>query len=65
MKNKFLFNYYFYKYRDYPSSNRNTFRLNFHEKHGQFEELDNLILAIQRYQVKKYGETLQFPYNKK
>ena len=49
---------YFEKYKDLPLPSREKFRYNFKKKHGEFQYLEELMLMIEKYQLKKYGETL-------
>lgn len=59
--NRFKLEYYFNLYKDYPSSNRDTFRLMFTKKHGKgYKDLNKLLFMINNYQVKKYSSTLDF-----
>lgn len=55
---EFKFNYYLSKYREYPLPNRNEFRKNFKKKYGNYSRLEELIVNIENYQLKKYGCTL-------
>lgn len=54
----FKLNMYFEMYKDLPLPNRDEFRRRFKKKHGNFIYLNQLILDIERYQLKKYGTTL-------
>lgn len=61
-KFEFQLNYYFNMYKDLPIRSRNEFRMSFRKKHGKFQYLEELIVMIERYQFKKYGETLSKNY---
>lgn len=56
--NDFKFNYYLNLYKEHPLPNRNEFRKNFRKKHGKYVHIEELIVAIENYQLKKYGQTL-------
>lgn len=56
--NDFKMGIYFNMYKDLPLPNRSKFRTNFKKKHKDFKEVDNLILKIEDYQIKKYGTLL-------
>lgn len=49
---------YYKIYRDTPMINRNRFKEKFIKKHGNFQYLPELILMIENYQRKKYGNLL-------
>ena len=55
MNLNFKLNYYFEKYKDKSINSNEDFRLKFIKENGKFEYLNELILMINRYQVKKYG----------
>ena len=55
---EFKLNLYFDKYKNKPLPNRNEFRKEFKKKHGNFKYLEELILMIEKYQIKKFGRTL-------
>lgn len=55
----FKLNYYYYKYRNTPLPTSDIFRTTFRKKNGKFPYINELILMINIYQVKKYGETLR------
>lgn len=57
----FKLNYYYYKYKDTPLPTSEEFRKNFKIKEYDFPYLNELIVMIINYQVKKYGMTLQNP----
>ena len=57
-KYEFQINYYFNLYKDEPLSNSKDFKIRFIKKHGNFKYLNEVILRINRYQVKKYGNGL-------
>ena len=56
--NEFKLEFYFNLYKDKPLKNRDEFRKNFKKVHGNFLYLPELIVRIENYQIKKYGETL-------
>ena len=56
--NEFKLEFYFNLYKDKPLKNRDEFRKNFKKVHGKFLYLPELIVRIEKYQIKKYGETL-------
>ena len=58
MNLNFKLNYYFEKYKDTSLNSNEDFRLKFIKENGKFEYLNELILMINRYQVKKYGSNL-------
>ncbi len=57
-KYEFQINYYFNMYKDEPLKNSKDFKAKFIKKHGDFKYLNEVILRINRYQVKKYGNGL-------
>ena len=57
----FKLNYYYYKYKDTPLPSSEEFRKNFKKREYDFPYLNELIIMIINYQVKKYGMTLQDP----
>lgn len=58
MNNKFKLEYYFNILKDKSLPNREAFRKMFKEKYGKFQYMEELILKIERYQIKKYGCTI-------
>ena len=56
--NEFKLEFYFNLYKDKPLKNRDEFRKNFKKARGHFLYLPELIVRIENYQIKKYGETL-------
>lgn len=56
--NEFKLEFYFNLYKDKPLKSRDEFRKNFKKSHGNFLYLPELIVRIENYQIKKYGETL-------
>ena len=56
---EFKLNYYFEKYKEYPLSSISKFKSEFNKENENFELLNELIVMIQRYQIKKYGEVLE------
>lgn len=66
----FKLNYYFEKYKGYPVGSTTKFKADFIEKEGNFQYLHELIIMIQKYQIKKYGaiidgESIEWIYNHK
>lgn len=57
----FKLNYYYHKYKDTALPNSDEFRKMFKKDNGNFELLNELVLMVHRYQVKKYGQTLPDP----
>lgn len=57
-KYEFKINYYFNMYKNEPLSNAKEFKMRFIKKHGNFQYLNEVVLRINRYQVKKYGNGL-------
>lgn len=55
---EFKLNYYFAKYKDVSIVTRNEFRQRFKKENGDFKYLEELMLMIERYQIKKYGTSL-------
>lgn len=56
---EFKLNYYYYKYRNYYIINSEEFRRMFIKKEKyRFALLNELIVMINRYQVKRYGYSL-------
>lgn len=55
---EFKLNYYFEKYKDVSIVTRNEFRKRFRKENGEFKYLEELITMIERYQIKKYGASL-------
>lgn len=51
----FKLNYYFEKYKDTSMVSRREFRQRFKKENGEFKYLEELIIMIERYQLKKYG----------
>lgn len=56
--NEFKLQFYFNLYKDKNVGSRDKFRKEFKKKHGEFKYLPELIVQIENYQIKKYGETL-------
>ena len=56
--NEFKLEFYFNLYKDKPLKNRDEFRKNFKKAHVNFLYLPELIVRIEKYQIKKYGCTL-------
>lgn len=54
----FKLNYYYHKYKDTPLPNSDKFRRKFEKENGKFQYLNELIVMIINYQVKKYGRSL-------
>lgn len=55
---EFKLQMYFSMYKDTPLENRGKFREKFNKKHGAFQYLNELIVMIEKHQIKKYGELL-------
>lgn len=51
----FKLNYYFEKYKDYAMGSVTKFKSDFISKEGNFKYLSELVVMIQKYQIKKYG----------
>ena len=56
--NEFKLNFYFNLYKDKALPNRDEFRKNFKKNYGNFQYIEELIRMVEKYQMKKYGETL-------
>ena len=56
---EFKLQYYFELYKDTCVIKIPVFKSKFKEKHGEFELLNELIVMIQRYQIKKYGDLVE------
>lgn len=54
----FKLNYYFEKYKETSISSNEDFKKNFIKENGNFAYLNELVIMINRYQVKKYGTNL-------
>lgn len=54
----FKLRYYFEKYKETPVISTGNFKKKFITDNGEFALLNELIVMIQRYQVKKYGDLL-------
>lgn len=57
----FKLNLYFNMYKDKPLPNGDEFRKNFKKEHGKFPYLNELVVMLINYQVKKYGQQLPNP----
>lgn len=55
---EFKLEFYFNLYKDRPISTREEFRIKFKKTHGEFEYINELLVMIEKYQIKKYGTTL-------
>lgn len=51
---------YFNMYKDSPIIRRSYFTKRFIKKHGKFKYLPELILMIERYKLKKYGNLIDY-----
>lgn len=60
---EFKLQYYFELYKDTPVLNTARFKKEFTEKHGNFDLIYELIIMIQRYQHKKYGDLISYGDN--
>lgn len=58
VNNEFKLKLYFSMYKDYPIASRDSFREFFMKKNGRFNYLPELILMIEEYQRKKFGEPI-------
>ena len=58
MSLEFKLNYYFEKYKDRSLISSMYFKSRFIKENGNFELLNELVIMINRYQVKKYGYNL-------
>ena len=56
--NGFKLKCYFEIYKDKVFRNSNVFRKEFIKKHGQFDQLSELVVMIYNYQSQKYGGRL-------
>lgn len=56
---EFKLQYYFELYKDTCIIKTPVFKDRFKTKHGDFELLNELIVMIQRYQIKKYGDLVE------
>ena len=54
----FKLNYYFEKYKEYPMGSVTKFKADFINKEGNFKYLSELIVMIQKYQINKFGFTI-------
>lgn len=55
---EFKLNFYYNIYKDKPISTREEFRIKFKKLHGEFNYVNELIVMIEKHQLKKYGTTL-------
>lgn len=55
---EFKLNYYFEKYKDTSIVSRDNFRQRFKKENGKFNYLEELIVMIEKYQIKKYGTSI-------
>lgn len=55
---EFQLELYFQMYKETPLVNRNDFKYKFIKKHGNFKYLPELILMLERYQIKKFGNLI-------
>lgn len=55
---EFKLNYYFELYKETSILSNENFKMKFIKKHGDFKYLNELVIMINRYQVKKYGTNL-------
>lgn len=62
--NDFKLELYFQKFKDKPLPTRDEFRCKFKKKYGELENIEQLIMKIEKYQIKKYGQTLYYDYRK-
>ena len=55
---EFKLQYYFEKYKDVSVISSPKFKETFKKNEGEFELLNELLVMIQRYQIKKYGDLI-------
>ena len=60
----FKLNYYFEMLKDKPFKNTKVFKSEFIKQYGNFECLNELVIMITNYQIKKYGYSLCPRYQK-
>lgn len=53
---EFKLQMYFELYKDNPITNSSRFKDEFYKKYGKFDLINELVVMIQRYQFKKYGD---------
>lgn len=58
MNIEFKLNFYFEKYKDYSFKTNEEFKRMFIKKEGDFILLNELVLLVNKYQVKKFGTNL-------
>ena len=54
----FKLQFYFKMFKDKPFKNAKVFKSEFIKKYGNFEYLNELVIMITNYQIKKYGYSL-------
>lgn len=55
---EFQLELYYQMYKEAPIVNREDFRKRFIKKHGKFQYLPELMLMIEKHQIKKYGNLI-------
>lgn len=60
--NGFKLNYYFEMYKDRPFINRDKFKFRFMKENGKFQYIKELIVMVEKYQIKKYGQLIYDEY---
>lgn len=56
---EFKLQFYFYKYKDKCVISSTNFKTKFIKENGDFPLLNELVIMIQRYQLKKYGNLIE------
>lgn len=62
-KLEFKLNMYFEMYKDKSFHNAKEFKTYFINKHGEFPYLSELYMMMDKYQIKKYGQSLVYTYD--
>ena len=62
---EFKLNYYFEILKDEAFDNRKKFRERFIKKFGKFQFLEELIIMVEQYQIKKYGSLINSAKDRK
>ena len=57
--NEFKLQFYFNIFKDKTMNNIVTFKANFKKLYGDFNYINELIIMIEKYQIKKYGCVLK------
>lgn len=56
---EFKLQFYFHKYKDTCVISSTNFKTEFTKENGDFPLLNELIIMIQRYQLKRYGDLIE------